>query len=398
MQSSSGLRVLVTGGAIGDLPAIQQAKNMGYQVFTSGNRPSDPGHKLSNNYVEADYTNVAELSRVVRKFDIKNLIPSCHDTAYVAAAKVAKICGLPGFDDPEIAIMIHHKDRLALGIQKSGLPGIETELARDYKSATEIFKVFGERVVIKPTDMTGGRGVSFVFELPELAQAFNTAKKESLSSAVLIQRYLAGSEHGLSTIIRNQRVIFSFFDDEYRFLNRYRVAGTVSPSSISTESKKFLIDWVNRFSKHYKLVDGLVHLQFIQNTLEPKILEVCRRPPGDLYPYFVEVATGYPYIKNYINGFTGSIIENLQKMNQQENTIFRHVVMANCNGRYIGLNISSSIKSRVHQLFEFKQHGEEVSSYLTETLAVIILKVPEDERQNILLDIHNLITPIVENT
>jgi hypothetical protein len=114
MQSSSGLRVLVTGGAIGDIPTIQQAQNMGYLVFTSGNRASDPGHKLSNNYVEANYTDVNALSKVVHEFGISYLIPSCHDTAYVAAAKVAKMCGLPGFDDPEIAIMIHHKDKLAV--------------------------------------------------------------------------------------------------------------------------------------------------------------------------------------------------------------------------------------------------------------------------------------------
>jgi biotin carboxylase len=397
MQSSSDLRVLITGGAIGDLPAIEQAQKMGYQVFTSGNRASDPGHKLSDNYVAANYTNEDELSRVVRQFGINYLIPSCHDTAYVAAAKVAKICGLPGFDDPEIATMIHHKDKLGSGIQKSGLPGIETKLARDYKSAVEIFKFFGESVVVKPTDMTGGRGVSFVFESTDLAQAFDTAKKESLSSAVLIQRYTAGSEHGLSTIIKNQRVIFSFFDDEYRFLNRYRVAGTVSPSSISSKSKKFLIDWVNRFSEHYELVDGLVHLQFIQDTLEPKILEVCRRPPGDLYPYFVEVASDYPYVKNYINGFTGSMIENPEKINKQENTFFRHVVTAHRNGTYKGLNISNSIKSRVYKFFEFKQRGEKVSSYLTETLAVIILELPEVERQETLLNIHNLIKPIMED-
>jgi hypothetical protein len=93
------------------------------------------------------------------------------------------------------------------------------------------------------------------------------------------------------------------------------------------------------------------------------------------------------------------MIENPQKMKKEKrkNTIFRHVVMAQGNGKYIGLNISSSIKSRVNQLFEFKQRGDEVSSYLTETLAVIILEVPEDERQKILLDIHNLIKPIMED-
>lgn len=368
---------------------------MGYEVFTSGNRSEDPGHKFSDKYVKADYTNVDELSEIVKKFSIKHIIPSCHDTAYIAAAEVAKIFNIAGFDLPEIAEMIHRKDRLALAIQASGLPYIESKIIYDYPSAIEVFKDFNQRVVVKPTDMTGGRGVSFVFDLSKLSLSIENAKRQSISKSVLIQRFLNGSEHGFTAIIKGGNVVFSFFDDEYRFVNRFRVAGTIFPSSIDSKSHLKIIDWVNIFSSYYKLVDGLVHLQFIQTTKGPYILEICRRPPGDLYPYFVESSIQYPYIENIIQGFVGVNIENFPS-EAHGKTVFRHVVMGDRNGVYKGIQISEKLNSVAIQSYIFKEPGDLVNDFLTETIAVYIFEVPRDSRSKTLADIQSLIRAVIE--
>jgi hypothetical protein len=368
---------------------------MGYEVFTSGNRPEDPGHKFSNQYVKADYTNVYELSEIVKKFSIKHIIPSCHDTAYIAAAEVAKKFNIDGFDLPEIAEMIHRKDRLALAIQASGLPYIESRIIHNYPSAIEAFKDFNQRVVVKPTDMTGGRGVSFVFELSELSFAIEKARGHSISKSVLIQRFLNGSEHGFTAIIKGGNVVFSFFDDEYRFMNRFRVAGTIFPSSIDSESHLKIINWVNIFSSYYKLVDGLVHLQFIQTAEGPYILEICRRPPGDLYPYFVESSIQYPYIENVIQGFVGANIDDSPSEDHGK-TVFRHVVMGDKNGVYKRIQISEKLNYLAIQSHIFKEQGDLVSDFLTETIAIFIFEVPKDLRSKTLADIQSLIKAVIE--
>jgi glutathione synthase/RimK-type ligase-like ATP-grasp enzyme len=226
-QSASGKRVLVTGGAIGDIPVILEAKSMGYEVFTSGNRENDPGHKFSDYYIKADYSNVFLLSEIMSTNSITYLIPSCHDIAYVTASKVAEKFKLIGFDDHELSERIHRKDELAIAIQEAGLRCIESELINDCDDALEIFQRFDQRVVVKPTDMTGGRGVSFVFDLNHLSNAIQNARNESIAKSVLIQKYISGTEHGFTAILKEKKVIFSLIDDEYRFLNRYRVAGTI---------------------------------------------------------------------------------------------------------------------------------------------------------------------------
>lgn len=389
-------RILVTGGAIGDIPSIRMAQEMGLEIFTSGNRPQDPGHKIVNQYVGIDYTDVSGITKLVRDLNIDFIIPSCHDTAYIAAASVAKQCDLPGFDGPEVAGMIHHKDKLAIGILDAGLPRIETTVITDCQSAVKFFHSHGGALVIKPSDMTGGRGVSFVNNEKEIRDAIALARNSSFSKKVLAQEYIEGSEHGFTAIIRNQKVIFSFFDDEYRYLNRYRVAGTISPSSIDDKSKYHLTKWLENFSSYYNLVDGLIHLQFIQEASEPKILEVCRRPPGDLYPYFVESATGFPYMKCVVLGFIGLLDSNFPLELPIDGITLRHVVLAGRNGIYKGLSISDSIMNFISFKSEFKVPGEEVTSFLTETLAIFILKIPSDQKDEIVMNIQNLLYPEVE--
>ncbi len=389
-------RALVTGGAIGDIPTIQGAKDLGLKIYTSGNRPNDPGHKIVDNYIKADYTNIEDLGKLVNDLKIDYIFPSCHDTAYITAAKVAKICGLPGFDDPKIADMIHQKDQLAIGISEAGLSGIETRIVEDYESATKFFYSSGGALVVKPSDMTGGRGVTFVNDIKNLRSAIEIATESSFSKRVLVQEFVDGSEHGFTSLIKDQKVIFSFFDDEYRFINRYRVAGTSTPSSIDSHAKYQLIRWINRFSKYFQLADGLMHLQFIQIKSGPKVLEVCRRPPGDLYPYFVEDATKYPYIQNFILGFMGLAISSQNSSQSVDEVTFRHVVLADKNGTFKGLSISNHILKNISQRFEFKQNGDIVTSFLTETLAIFILKVPIAEKQDIQLNIQKYLFPIIE--
>jgi hypothetical protein len=137
-------------------------------------------------------------------------------------------------------------------------------------------------------------------------------------------------------------------------------------------------------------------LQFIQTQNGPYVLELCRRPPGDLYPYFVEASTGYPYIRNIIRGYLGLEIEEHANDTGRTKTIFRHVVLGNKNGIYKGLLISDQLKTSSNKLYEFKKIGENINDFLTETIAVYVFEVSNQERLKIVTEIQSLIRPIID--
>ena len=87
-----------------------------------------------------------------------------------------------------------------------------------------------------------------------------------------------------------------FADNEQYFLNKYMVSGANTPSTTSEHGLQLLVEYSERIAESLKLVDGILHIQYIEKADgTPYIIEICRRPPGDLYIKFVKYATGVDY-------------------------------------------------------------------------------------------------------
>jgi phosphoribosylaminoimidazole carboxylase (NCAIR synthetase) len=57
-------RISIVGGSHSEIPLIYAAKRLGYQVFTSGNRPRDIGHRLADGFENCDYSDPAAILSV----------------------------------------------------------------------------------------------------------------------------------------------------------------------------------------------------------------------------------------------------------------------------------------------------------------------------------------------
>ena len=49
-------KLLVVGGGYAEIPLVLSAKKLGYHVITSGNRPAELGHRYSDEYQCADFS------------------------------------------------------------------------------------------------------------------------------------------------------------------------------------------------------------------------------------------------------------------------------------------------------------------------------------------------------
>ena len=73
------------------------------------------------------------------------------------------------------------------------------------------------------------------------------------------------------------------------------VSGASSPSSVPKSAEEKLCKDSEKIAELLGLVDGIFHVQFILKDGVPIIIEICRRPPGDLYVKLVKYATGVDY-------------------------------------------------------------------------------------------------------
>jgi len=352
-------RVLVSGGAIGDLSIVRALKKMGLTVLTSGNRPNDIAHKDGDGYVPCDYTDHIELTNICREHRIDFLVPSAHDLAAVAAAKVAHSLGFPGFDTPELSEIIHSKDLLRKRYRECGGRVPEFSIINSHTDLMSLRSRMNYPVIVKPVNLTGGTGISICNNFEDLRNAYKKALEVSQNKRIIVEQLLKGSYHGFSCLIESGKIVFSFADNEYYLYSETRVSGTSFPSTVSPDSITALKSEIELFARANNLVDGLLHVQFIETANGPYLLEMCRRTPGDAYPVFVSNSVGFDYSMQIVGYFLGQKSGGVAPKNHGVSHA-RFVLMPEKIGRFHGIEYPEI--SELKSILDFRQNGESVTS------------------------------------
>ena len=286
---------MIVGGSHAEIPLIKAAKRAGFRVATSGNRPHDRGHAYADQYAGADFSDADAITRIAEELGATAIVSGCNDFAALSTAAAAERLGLGGHDPHNVALRIHHKDRFRELLRELHIPTPASTTVSSAQLARNWAETIGFPLIVKPVDLTGGKGISVCASPAEIEAAVSAALAISRQPHVVVEQFLSGSRHGFTCFVERGLVGFWFADDEQYYLNQYLVSGTTTPSSLPGTAIDELIAQIELITQKLALVDGLMHVQCIQTADGPRIIELCRRCPGDLYPRFVSNSTGFDY-------------------------------------------------------------------------------------------------------
>jgi biotin carboxylase len=355
-------KLLLVGGSHADIPVIKAARRKGFHVITTGNNPKDLGHAFSDEYIPEDYSRPEKILELARKLRIDAICYSANDFSAISCSYVAQKLNLPGFDPYETALTLHHKDRFRTFAQNIGINVPVAVKLHRHEAFSQLDPRLRYPLIIKPVDLSGGKGISRVDSEEELESACQKAFQASRRDTIVIEEFIDGSNHGYSTVIKKGKVVFSFMDDEYYFINPYLVAGASTSANYRSALANQLNKAIETMAKRLSLVDGIFHVQFILKNDIPYIIEVCRRTPGDLYVKLVEYSTGYDMARSIIDSVTGSILDECY--NDRISYITRHCVMGEKQG-YIGGIEYGELEEKIFDRFTFYQEGSYIEDPLT---------------------------------
>jgi len=355
-------QLLIVGGSHADIPVIQAAKKLGYTVITTGNNPQDRGHPYADSYYAADYSNPKEILALAKQLHIDAVCASANDFSAISCAYVAQKLHLPGHDSYETALIMHHKDRFRSFALTNGIrvPKAETLALND--NPIEKAKKLSYPLIVKPVDLSGGKGISKVETPHALEHAVASALRATKAHNIVMEEYIEGSNHGYSTFIKNQKVVFGFMDDEHYYLNPYLVSGASTSIHYHQHIIQSLNNDLEKIASKLSLVDGLLHVQFILQDKTPYIIEICRRTPGDLYVKLVEYATGFDMSDAIVRSVTDQPILNYTI--KELGFITRHCVMSSQRGKIKNVTYGRFAK-RMFSRFSFWDPGDAIEDYLT---------------------------------
>lgn len=291
-------RVLLLDTSFAARPIHDWLLEQSFEIWTIGNRPEDVlARRDPSHYLQADYSDVALVQSHLDRLGINFVIPGCTDVSIETALRL-RLRNAP-FDSPDTYRRLSDKTAFRALCAELDLPSPR-------RIALEELPVPG-KVIAKPADSFSGRGIS-VFDgaNPENGlRALDAARAESANGEALLETYAVGQLYSYSAFLNDQKVADAV---------TVREDGSVTPFAVDTSHVVYKFSpcgialvksAVEYLARMLRLVDGLLHVQFIWDGEKPWLIELSRRCPGDLYPWLVELSTGQRHAAHYASYFVG---------------------------------------------------------------------------------------------
>jgi len=363
---------------------ILALKELGCYVITTGNRPESTGHKLADEYVYGDYTDLDAMLRVAVEKKVDAVCPCCDDMGVKTAALLSEKLGFSGQDTVEATLTIHDKDRFKRFAKELG---INTPRAESFCHEQEALR-WSEQVtefplIVKPVDLSAGNGIRRADNREQLQANIREAFRASRAKRILIEPFLTGTQHGFCTYLIRQKVVAVCSNNENSFINPYRVEVDCYPASHAEEVSRELIEQIERMARALNLADGIFHLQYIYHEGRACILECMRRVLGNLYSVPAEMlGGGFNWDYWQARAVCGFGTEGFPDRVPQQGFWAYRALIARENGVYDGIEVDEDIAPFVFRKWMLHEPGFQIENHMSTPMGFLFMGFSSEEEMH----------------
>lgn len=159
-------------------------------------------------------------------------------------------------------------------------------------------------VIVKPTDRSGSRGITKVYNKQELEQAVPYATKDSFEKKAIIEEYIEGDEYSCECISYKGEHHFLAFTKKYTTgAPNFIETGHCEPSDIPEDFQEDVKENIFKALTALNIQNGASHTEFkIDKAGNFGIIEIGARMGGDcIGSDLVQISTGYDFVKMVID-------------------------------------------------------------------------------------------------
>ena len=357
-------KALILNISHNDLGQIRALKQMGYYVIGTGNNPNLPGRTYVDKYIPTDYSDKDAILKIAKENAIDSVLSCCNDFGVITAAYVAEQMGLPGHDTYQTAITLHHKN---LFKSFTATNDIISPISYGFDNAADAKdwarKNYEYPLMVKPIDLTGGKGCSKANSIQECLKAIDGAFDVSRSKKIVIEQYISGTQHACCSFLIDKKVRAICTNDEYSFTNPYKVEVDTYPATGFNDVKNIIIEQIEKMALLLNLKDGIFHVQYIMSNGKPYIIEAMRRILGNLYMVPAMKLTGLDWDYWEARVHCGLGVDGFPMQIRQDGYWAYRCVMGHKNGVIKDVHIPDEFKKYMLDKFELWHKGEIVDDY-----------------------------------
>lgn len=371
-------RVLLLNAGHNDERLLRALKMLNCYVITTGNRPELPGHKLADEYIYGDYTDLDAMYALAVDRRVDAVCPCCNDFGVITAAYISEKLGFSGQDNYETTLTIHNKANFKAFAARLG--GIRTPEAASFCDMEEALHWAAHTketfpMIVKPVDLSAGNGIRRADGAEELSACIRDAFARSRVKKIVVEPFIQGTQHGFCTYLINRKVAAVCSNNEHSFINPYRVEVDTFPAAQVELVQADLILQIERMADALDLTDGIFHLQYILKDGKAYILECMRRVLGNLYSVPAEgLGGGFDWDYWEVRAKCGFGTQGFPPSVPQKGFWAYRALIAPQDGVYEGISIPPDIQKHVYASRMVQEAGYAVSNHKSDPLGFLFMR------------------------
>ena len=347
-------RLLCLGGSVAQLAVLKKAKMLGHYTVLLDASPDAPGKALADEFHEISTTDIAGVMAFVESQPkVDGVVAYASDPAASTAAMVAYIFDLPGGNPPKGVNILSHKDMFRAFLKEWGF------------KCPEFGPVLSFPVVVKPTDMSGSKGVTVVRKQDEAEEAIAKAKSFSRSGKVICEEFVdrVGYQIAGDGFVVDGKLVFHCFANEHFDEDGIVPIGESFPSIFPGKVQQDIYDRVQELLDHVGFKNGAINFDIILDKKgDIYLMEIGPRAGGCLIPEVIRYATGFDETEWVIRSALG---EDCGAITQKSVEGFwsSYMIHADKDGTFNEIQITDALKDNIVEQEVYVKFGDPVKKY-----------------------------------
>ena len=376
--------ILLLGGSRQQVPVIQKAKDLGFRTVLIDYLSDNPGKDIADVWYSESTTDIDAVYRIAKEEGVSGILAYASDPAALPAAIVCERLGLPTNPSTSVEILgIKHKFREFLQQNRFACPkhcSFSKDISiEDLKKSISEFKF---PIVVKPTDSSGSKGVSFLKDTSELSEALSHAKDYSRNGILIVEEFI---ERGFPDIIggdifvQDGRIIFygdmaCIRGDKGKSLIPI---GEKLPNGLNERQRSNLHNELDRLVKLLNIKFGELNIEvIIDREDKPHFLEVGPRAGGNMIPLQLAEAYNIDLLEANVLTAMGERV-NLNFENPTD-AYATYVLHSKEEGNLKEIKIDDSLTQYIYRTVLYKNIGDKIEKFdgAGKAIGIIFMKFP----------------------
>lgn len=288
-------RIMILGGNYVQAEATKAAHELGYYVISTDLHEDNPGHKIADEYCKVDIIDREAVLKEARRLQIDGIVPFCSDALAPIAAYVQEQMNLPGNPHSVVHTMTH-KDLFREFMRRNGFLCPDSIKVSTPEEAVEALKRFSGKVMMKPTDAAGSRGVFLIDNADDVMEHWEETISFSASKEILLEDFIESEglqQDGDIFVVDGEIVFWGLCDQYKRASEPFVPAALVYPSTQEEKLQQKARTLVQQVITALGFRQGPCNVEYLADKQgRIWLLEIGPRNGGNLIPFILQEATG----------------------------------------------------------------------------------------------------------